>query len=215
MSVATGPKWGLYSRLFARYYDRFQADYEKHIAGRKRKLFDGVKGTVLEIGPGTGANFQYLPSGSRWIGVEPNPYMHGRLRERARAAGIEPEIHTTGRGEFLVDDEVADVAISTIVLCSVPDLDQTLSEIRRVLKPGGRFLFIEHVAAARGSVLRVVQHVLKPVWYLFGNGCRVNRDTRHAIESAGFSSFQIEDFRVPRGLVPPWVTPHIAGHAVR
>ncbi len=95
---------GFYRRLFARYYDRFQAPYEEHIEARKRRLFAGVSGTVVEIGPGTGANLRYLPSDCRWIGVEPNLHMHGPLREKARQAGLEVDLRTAGAKGIDVDD---------------------------------------------------------------------------------------------------------------
>ena len=190
-------------------------EYEEYIACHKQGLFEGISGTVLEIGPGTGVNLGYIPKDSRWIGVEPNPHMHEYLRRKAREAEIEPELHVTGADGFEVEDGVADVAISTLVLCSVPDVDQVLGEIRRVLKPGGRFLFIEHVAARQGSGLRFVQSSLFPFWYLFGDGCRINRDTGQSIREAGFDSVEIDEFRVPKRKVPAWVTPHIRGIAIR
>jgi SAM-dependent methyltransferase len=205
----------LCSRVFARYYDRFQAEYEEYIVPHKRELFEGASGTFLELGPGTGANFRYLPAGSRWIGIEPNRHMYASLRKRAEEAGIEPEIHTGGRSGFSLADSVVDVAISTLVLCSVPDIESVLKELRRVLRPGGRFLFIEHVAASRGTGLRFLQAILWPAWCMFGDGCRTNREIGPAIEGAEFSSVEIRSFRVPSPPVPRWVSPHIIGQAVR
>ena len=75
-----------YRWLFAHYYDAFMARYEEHVASRKRELFAGVGGTVVEIGPGTGANLRFLGPGSRWIGIEPNRHMHTALARRAREA---------------------------------------------------------------------------------------------------------------------------------
>lgn len=215
MTAGQDVKRGMYSRFFARCYDRFQSDYEAWMSERKRKLFDGIAGTVVEIGPGTGVNFKYLPSDVQWIGVEPNPYMHRALRERAGEAGIEPELRGTRNGILDIPSAIADVVIATIALCSVPDLARSLSEVRRVLRPRGRFLFIEHVAARQRTTLRVAQHVMKPLWYLFGDGCRINRDTGTAIARAGFASVEFDEFRVPRAVVPRLVSPHIAGLAVR
>jgi SAM-dependent methyltransferase len=206
---------GFYSRMFARYYDRMTGAYEKHIADRKRELFGGLDGTILEIGPGTGANMQYFPRGSRWIGVEPNPHMHDSLRRRAEEAGVVPELHTADAAGIDVGDAVADVAVSTLVLCSVPDVDRVLSEVRRALRPGGRLLFIVHVAAPPGSGLRLVQRLISPVWYVVGDGCRVTCETGPAIERAGFSSVSYDTLRIPQPPVPPWVSPHVIGQAVR
>ena len=114
-----------------------------------------------------------------------------------------------------MDDAVADTVISTLVLCSVPDARQVLSEVRRILRPGGRYLFIEHVAAASGTLLRLVQRLLWPVWYLIGDGCHISRNTGQAIQAAGFASVRMEEFRLPSPPAPPWVSPHVAGEAVR
>lgn len=203
----------LYKRVFARCYDSFQADYEKAMAGRRRDLLDGVGETVVEIGPGTGINLRYLPRDCRWIGVEPNPYMHDALRRRARSRGIRADLRLAGAEGIEVEDGVADVAISTLVLCSVPHVERTLAEIRRMLKPGGRFLFLEHVAAPAGTPMRRLQRALRPAWYLFGAGCRVDREIEGAIRSAGFASVKMESFRAPAGV--PWVKPHIIGQALR
>jgi len=210
MSAArTGP----YRRLFARYYDRFQSGYEKRVVERKRRLFRDLSGTVVEIGAGTGINLPLLPPGCRWIGIEPNLHMHGVLAERIRATGIDAEARVGSACRIPLDGGVADVVVSTLVLCSVGDVPAALSEIVRVLRPGGRFVFIEHVAAPRGSGLRLLQGLLGPAWRVFGDGCRLTRDTRTSIEAAGFASVRVEEFRVPD--IPRWVRPHIAGVAVR
>ena len=107
----------LYSRVFARYYDRFQTEYEEYVVPHKRELFEGVAGTFLELGPGTGANFRYLPAGCRWTGIEPNRHMHAALRKRAEQAGIVPEIHPIGLPGIGLADGAVDVVISTLVLC--------------------------------------------------------------------------------------------------
>ena len=128
-----GPGVGLYKRLFARYYDSVQENYETYIAPRKRSMFAGVSGTVIEIGPGTGANLAYLPRGCRWIGIEPNRYMHDALRRRAELAGIEAEFRAGSAERIDLPNGFADVALSTLVLCSVPDMARTLAEIYRVI----------------------------------------------------------------------------------
>jgi ubiquinone/menaquinone biosynthesis C-methylase UbiE len=217
MSAADGefsPAVGLYKRLFARYYDSVQEAYEEYIAPRKRSLLGGVEGTVVEIGPGTGANLAYLPHGCRWIGVEPNRYMHPQLRRRAVDAGVEAEFRLGSAERIEASDAIADVAVSTLVLCSVPDMARCLAEIRRVLKPGGRFLFIEHVIG-KTRALRIAQWFMRPAWYAFGDGCRTNRDIASAIRSAGFRSVEIEEFVAPSPPMPRWVAPHIAGEAIR
>jgi SAM-dependent methyltransferase len=177
---------------------------------RKRKLFSGIEGTVVEIGPGTGVNVPYLPEGIRWVGLEPNPHMHPFLREQLAERSIEATLRTATAQDTGLSADSADVAISTLVLCSVPDLAATLAEVRRILRPGGRLLFIEHVAAPPGTWLHALQRGIRPIWKTLADGCRPDRDTGAVLQQAGFSSITYEPFST--GL--PVVSPHIAGTAV-
>lgn len=211
------PRRGLMHRLFAWATARSGGEYEAWLAPRKRALFGDLHGTVLEIGPGTGPNLRYYAPDVRWLGVEPNPYMHPYLtqsiRQLARPAGIFQIDPGDLRGVRLpAADGSMDAVVSTLVLCSVPHPDQTLPEILRVLKPGGRFVFVEHVAAARGTSLRTFQNVIQPLWTLIGDGCHPNRETWQTISQAGFSRVELEHFRYP-GAGP--VGPQIAGYAVK
>jgi len=118
----------------------------------------------------------------------------------------------TGTAEDIpLADESVDAAVSTLVLCSVDNLSDALTEIKRVLKPDGRFLFIEHVAAPEKSLLRSVQHGIEPLWKRMADGCHPDRETWKAIEDAGFGNVEIEHFR----LSLPVVGPHIMGTAVK
>lgn len=204
---------GLYRRLFARFYDRFMSGYERKMTPRKEALFSGLSGTVVEIGAGTGKNLEFMPSGCRWIGIEPNAYMHEAAQRRARDLGIDMQLQLATAEGFDLPDATADTVISTLVLCSVDDVSRVLQEVRRVLRPGGRFLFIEHVAAPEGSGLWRLQRGLAPCWSWFGDGCRIDRDTGAAIHSAGFAHVEMESFRLSQA--PSWVSPHILGRAVR
>jgi ubiquinone/menaquinone biosynthesis C-methylase UbiE len=201
--------------MMARFYDRMMTDYECWMESRKRGLFCDIAGRVIEVGPGTGNNFRHLPATIEWLGIEPNPYMHDMLRQKAWAAGIEPRLHTGEAGVIPEPDNSTDYVISTLVFCSVADLPKALAEIHRVLKPGGRLVFLEHVVASRGTGLRLLQNLIRPAWQVIGDGCCVNRDTGTAIQAAGFSSIYLEEFRVPRPPAPAFVSPHIMGHATK
>jgi ubiquinone/menaquinone biosynthesis C-methylase UbiE len=106
-------------------------------------------------------------------------------------------------------DGYADATVATMVLCSVANQEAALREVLRVLKPNGTFVFLEHVAAERGSRLSRVQNVLNPGWRLFADGCNINRRTGDAIQQAGFRYIHMEEFRMPQG----FASPHIAGYA--
>jgi ubiquinone/menaquinone biosynthesis C-methylase UbiE len=191
---------------------RLNGRYELSVAGKKQTLFAGIQGDVLEIGPGTGVNLVYLPVGIRWIGVEPNTFMHGYLRELGLKLGLNIDIRVGTAEQLPVADNSMDAVISTQVLCSVNDPARVLQEIQRVLKPGGRFLFVEHVAAAPGTTLRRWQRLARPVSALIGDGCHPDRETWSDIERAGFALIQLEHFEIESAVLSK---PHIAGVAIK
>lgn len=150
------PDW--YKRLFAWLMAHGTAKYEANMADRKRALFGDLHGNVLEIGPGTGPNLSYYPSDIHWIGIEPNLYMHPYLKQKAEQLGLDIDL-CTGTAEHLdVQDNSMDTVVSTLVQCSVDNLAAVLQEVLRVLKSGGRFFFLKHVAAPQGTWLRQIQH---------------------------------------------------------
>ena len=198
-------------RVHAWLMARVSARYERLVEDRKRRLLGAIEGDVLEIGPGTGPNLRYLSRGARWIGVEPNPFMHAYLRRAAARLSVAADIRLCGGETLPAADASADAVVSTLVLCSVSDPESVLREIVRVLKPGGRFVFVEHVAAPDGTGLRALQRFFGPLWRAAADGCRLDRETAAMIERAGFQKIFHEEFRLPLGLVAP----HIAGFAVK
>ncbi|MCW5879614.1 MAG: class I SAM-dependent methyltransferase [Anaerolineae bacterium] len=201
----------LTQRLFARCVASSRGRIDERHGALKRELFGALTGTVLEIGPGTGANLPYLPPDVRWIGIEPNPYMHPYLHEEAAQLGRTVEVRQGVAEELTAPDASVDAVVCTLVLCSVHDPAQVLREVRRVLRPGGRFVFIEHVAARRGTWQRRAQDLVQPLWTPVGEGCHPNRETWLTIEAAGFDQLDLVHFDI--GV--PFVGPHIAGVGVK
>lgn len=185
--------------------------YEAMVASRKSRLFEGLQGTVVEIGPGAGPNLRYCAGVSRWIGIEPNPYLHKKLEDQLTRLGIEGEVLSGEASRIPLPDGTADTLIATLVLCSVAHPEEVLREVRRVLRPGGSFLFFEHVAAPPGSVLRGMQRLIRPAWKLMTDNCHPDRETERLIRSAGFTGVTVDRFV----LSIAFVAPHIAGRAVR
>lgn len=182
------------------------------LADLKRSLLGSLQGTVLEIGPGAGANFAYFPTDLHWIGVEPNPFMHAYLRQEGTRQGFQSIELIEGTAEHLpVETAIADGVVSTHVLCSVSELDQVLREIQRVLKPGGQFIFLEHVAAECCTWTRRAQDGVAPLWKTLFDNCHPNRETWRDLEAAGFSTIEYTHFQ----LALPLVSPHIAGVATK
>jgi len=180
---------------------------------RKASMLGHVPDTVVELGPGPGANFRYYPRGTRVIAVEPNPMMHRRMNAQARRHGIRIELRISGAEQMEVDSASTDLVVSTLVLCSVQDPARVVSEVQRILRPGGRFVFLEHVAAPEGTRLRTVQDRIRRPWRWLGEGCDLTRDTATTLEQAGFSSLDLQRFESGMTWAP--YSPHIAGVAVR
>lgn len=166
------------------------AGYEQRVAPRKQTLFAGADGKALEIGCGLAPNRRYLGK-VEWIGVDPNPYMEPTVRAAAE--------------QLPFPDATFDLAIATLVLCSVGDPAAAVAEVRRVLKPGGRFLFLEHVAAPAGARLCRWQRWARPICRVCADGCDPMRDTAAIIRAAGFARVTLEEFSLG--------FPHIAGEA--
>jgi ubiquinone/menaquinone biosynthesis C-methylase UbiE len=178
--------------------------------GRRRlRLLAGAAGSVLEIGGGTGANLPHYRDAGRVVVSEPDPFMRGRLRRKLARARVPVEVSESGAEDLPFRDGSFDAVVSTLVLCSVPNQEKALAEVRRVLRPGGRLLFIEHVRG-EGSVARVQDRVL-PLWSRLFAGCHPNRDTLGSIQAAGFEVGKLDRFVPPgpfTGLVP-----HVQGEA--
>ena len=135
-----------------------------------------------------------------------------RMYAQAVRYGVEIDLRHAGAEGMEVESESADLVVATLVLCTVRDPEQVLSEVRRVLRPGGRFAFLEHVAAEPGTRLRKVQETVRRPWAWLGEGCQLNRDTARTIENAGFSQLEIERFDGPKRT--PF-QPHVSGFAIR
>ncbi len=184
------------SRFNAWFFDVVDG-YSNHIAQvHKRSAFKGLKaGTIVELGAGTGANFRYVPEGSRLIAVEPNAAMHTRLRRNAAAQKVDLELLASPGENIPLADDSVDEVIATLVLCTVTDPEKVLSEIRRILRRGGTFRFVEHVAAHPASPRRWIQRLLARPWAWLFEGCDTQRDTAEAIANAGFSTVTVESRR--------------------
>lgn len=204
-----GAKGGLRARVFAGLLPGLAQGHARLSDSWRQRLLAGLAGTVLEIGPGTGVNLEAYPQGIRWLGLEPNPYLHPGLWKALRSRGIPGEV-LLGQAEAIpLGEESVDAVVSTLVLCSVADPRRVLREIVRVLKPGGCLVFLEHVAAPRGTPLRFLQDLVVPLWATLGDGCHPNRETLRLIREAGFAKVEGEAFRLPL----PVVAPHVAGVA--
>lgn len=182
-----------------------------HLRRHKAAVFTDLPTTVVELGSGVGANLRYLPVGTRLVAVEPNPHMHPRLRRAAAARGVELELRDVVAERIDLPDDSVDSVISSLVLCSVADPVAVLAEVRRILRPGGRFSFTEHVVARPGTPTRWAQRILRRPWAWVFEGCSCERPLAELVESAGFETVDLSHYRIHTPLLP--FNTHIAGTA--
>jgi ubiquinone/menaquinone biosynthesis C-methylase UbiE len=203
-------------RLMAAVYDRtMEATEESCLRQWRADLLRDLSGSVLEIGAGTGLNVPYYPTKvSRLVLAEPDPHMRRRLAARVAEAHRDgAEILDATADHLPMAGATFDAVVATLVLCSVPRVDAALAEIRRVLKPGGRFVFLEHVAA-EGLPRRLRwQRIVEPFWKRISGNCHLTRRTEAAIAGAGFTFAEIK--RESMRKVWPLVRRTVRGVAVR
>ena len=168
----------------------------------KSSLLGDAPPTVLEIGPGAGANFRYYPRGTHVVAVEPNVGMHARLMASAARHGIELELLQVDAESIPLEGASVDLVCSTLVLCSVDRPESVVAEARRLLRPRGRFVCIEHVAAPRSSPVEKVQRSIRRPWRWLFEGCDLCRDTETTLRSAGFHSVEVRRFKMRTAFVP-------------
>jgi SAM-dependent methyltransferase len=191
----------MYSRLFAALYDSSLRRGERAgMADHRRSLLTAASGRVLEIGAGTGLNLPHYPDGIDLVLTEPDAPMARRI-----AAPVVP-----ASAEALpFEDATFDTAVSTLVLCTVDDPARAVSELARVLKPGGRLLFIEHVRGD-GALARWQDRLDRP-WRRIGNGCHANRDTLALLRER----FEVRARRETWHRMPRLIRPLAIGSALR
>lgn len=205
------PPSGAWLRIMALVYDPFV--WMGELAGmrqRRRTLVSGARGSVLEIGAGTGLNVGHYPDGvDELVLAEPEPAMRRRLARRVRQHDRAARIVDASAERLPLPDQSVDTVVSTLVLCTVTDPECALREIARVLRPGGQFLFIEHVRAKSSRLARWQDHLFV-AWRGFAGGCCCNRPIGDMIRGCGFDL--VADDAVWRGM-PRIVHPLIVGHA--
>lgn len=201
--------------LASRLYDRIMESCEEACLRQWREeLLSSVSGRVLEVGAGTGANVSFYPHGvDEVVLAEPEPLMRRQIEGRIPEARRDIFRITGDRVEDLAaTTEQFDTVVLTLVLCSVPDAKSALRAIFEALRPGGRLVFIEHVASEKTGRRRI-QGVLEPLWRRCAGNCHLTRQTEEAIGQAGFE-FESITRESLRGALP-WVRPSIRGVAQR
>ena len=182
----------------------------------RRRLVDGLAGTVVEVGAGNGLNFAHYPAAvAEVVAVEPEVTLRAQAEDRAADAPVPVRVVAGVADELPLPDAAADAVVTSLVLCSVPDQARALAEARRVLKPGGELRFYEHVIPnrhPRRALIQFIDH--SGIWPAIAGGCHPARDTTAAIQEAGFSIETIDRFAFRASALEPAI-PHILGVARR
>jgi ubiquinone/menaquinone biosynthesis C-methylase UbiE len=201
--------WG---RLFSAFYDRaMKSTEEAGMREIRREALSEAAGRTIDIGAGTGLNVAlYPPQVTELVLAEPDEHMLKRLRPKLARGGRRAEVVQAPADRLPFEDDSFDTAVFTLVLCTVPDASAALEEAARVLRPGGKLLFVEHVRSPEAGLARWQDRLEKP-WILLGDGCHCNRDTVATIEASPFTVERVERGELPKA--PPLVRPLVHGSA--
>ncbi len=210
MSRIYDATWG---RGFAALYDRaFQATEEAGLREMRRQALSRAGGRTIDVGAGTGANLElFSPQVTELVMAEPDPHMVKRLRAKLPGATAKAEVVVAPAESLPFEDSSFDTVAFTLVLCTVPNPAVALAEAARVLRPGGRLLFLEHVRSEDAGLARWQDRLEKP-WRFLADGCHCNRDTVATIDASPLSVEQVEQGELPKA--PPLVRPLVRGSAV-
>ena len=203
----------LYARLFAALYDSFFERAERAgLRERRGELLSEADGRVLEIGGGTGLNLAHYPREvEELVLLEPEEAMAKRLERRLAETGLDGRVVRAPAEALPFEDDSFDTAVSTFVLCTVDDPERAIAEVDRVLRPGGKLLFLEHVRADDPRLARWQDRLHRP-WRLFGNGCNCNRPTPATLEASSLTVDRMERDALEK--MPPIVRPIVTGRAM-
>lgn len=203
--------WG---RVFTEVYDRgLKAVEDAGLREIRREALSAAAGRTVDIGAGTGANLPLFPPAvSELTLVEPDPHMLKKLRARTGDGDRPTSVVQAGAETLPFEDASFDTAVFTLVLCTVPNPDAALAEAARVLRPGGKLLFVEHVRSQEAGLARWQDRLERP-WRFLGDGCHCNRDTGATIEASPFAVERLERGELPKAL--PIVRPLLTGSATR
>jgi ubiquinone/menaquinone biosynthesis C-methylase UbiE len=185
---------------------------ESGLREMRRQVLAGATGRTIDLGSGTGANIGLFPQAvTELFFVEPDPYMVKRLRPKLREAESESEVVMASAESLPFDDASIDTAVFALSLCTIPDPTAALIEVSRVLRPGGRVLFLEHVRSEDPRLARWQDRLERP-WHFSCDGCYCNRDTVATIEASPLTLERVDKGDMLK--VPPLVKPLVLGSAV-
>jgi len=202
--------------LFARIYERVSVkEDERGGSSYRAELLDGLSGRVIEVGAGNGRNFAHYPASvSRVLAVEPEPRLRESAAREAATSPVPIEVVAGVADRLPAEDGAFDVGVASLVLCTVPDPDAALAELRRVIRPGGELRFYEHVVSRRRRAALLERALDATLWPPLAGGCHLARDTVATIERAGFRIETCRRFGFGPSAIGPQIA-HVVGNARR
>jgi len=187
---------GIYKKLFATFYDAFMRKTERGLYYKRKSLIEPLKGEILEVGSGTGINYQFYSPRAHIFALDPNRNMLAKAAKKAPSnlsVTYLPHRICDNDVDNSVDPQSLDAIVSTLVLCSVPNPELALSRFKQWLKPDGELIILEHIHA-ENKVNKQLQNLINPIWRPLADGCNLNRNTDQLLLKAGFTSNDSEYF---------------------
>jgi len=187
------------------FYDKYLLPKFVHFAcgqnpamKQREKIIPLAEGLVLEIGIGSGLNIPFYDSSrvDHLWGIDPSPEMWTIAKKNAKDHHLDAEFIESGAESIPLDDNAADTVVMTYTMCTIPDVQSALQEIRRVLKPGGKLLFCEHGEAPDENIRRWQQR-MNPLWNKLGGGCNLNRPIPRLLDESGLISEDMQSMYIP------------------
>ena len=177
----------IYSKLFAKFYDFFMNSFEKKIEKDRKIMLNNLRGTVLDVGSGTGVNFEYFNDNVKVFAVEPSKYMQDKSIAKVGKKNI--ELLNFGINDEKLKDIIKenslDAIVSTLVLCTIPNPEFALENFKKWLKPNGKLIILEHIHSDK-KIRAKFEDFINPLWNIVGDGCNLNRHTDELIKEKGF-----------------------------
>ncbi len=175
---------------------------------QRQAVLQSANGEILEIGFGSGLNLPHYPDNTKkLVSIDPNAGMSRYAQKQISQSNIEVDQQVLSGESLPMLDSSFDTVVSTWTLCSIVDIEKALGEVKRVLKPDGHFIFLEHGLSPDKNVSRW-QNRLNPIQKVIGDGCHLNRDIRQLISNTGFSKLEVENYYFPKA-------PRIIGYIYR
>jgi ubiquinone/menaquinone biosynthesis C-methylase UbiE len=171
----------------------------------RKALVGDLTGTAVELGCGTGKNLPHYPAGATVYASDYDPVMLSRAVERAGESAADVHLFVADAMRLPLADASVDTVVVGLMFCSVPEPDQALHEVRRVLRPGGALRLVEHVRDSEGTLRARIQDTVNPVWKLISGGCNANRRTAEKVEELGFEVDSLRRFQLGHSHLAPHV----------